>query len=102
MATKLIFLDYTFMFDGSTPFNHLWEFEKQLAEFFDSKGLVAENIKSVEGSLAKRVMFITKKPDMGQPEEAKSVGRPVTLKGQIKRLSDRKLRAPAINFMKGK
>ena len=102
MAVKLVFLDYTFMFDGTNPFSHLYEFETALGKFFDEKGLVAENIKSVEGSLAKRVMYITRKPDMGQPAEPKPVGRPQTLKGKIRELSDRKFRAPAIKFMKGK
>ena len=102
MAAKLVFLDYTFMFDSTNPFNHLYEFETALGKFFDERGLQAENIKSVEGSLAKRVMYITRKPDMGQPDSPKPVGRPVTLKGQIQRLSDRKFRAPALQFMKGK
>jgi hypothetical protein len=99
---KLTFVDYTFMFDGTNPFSHVFEFDTALGKFFDAHGLQAENIKSVEGSLAKRVIYITKKPDMGQPTEPKAVGRPITLKGQIKRLSDRKFRAPAIQFMKGK
>ena len=102
MAVKLTFLEYTFMFDGTNPFNHLYEFETALGKFFDEHGLMAENIKSVEGNLAKRIMYITRKPDMGQPEALKPPGRPVTLKGQIQRLSDRKLRAPAVRFLKGK
>lgn len=102
MANPVVFLEYTFLIDTEKAFHHLFEFEKMFGEFLDSRGLQAENIKSVEGSLAKRVMFITTKPDMGQPEAPKPVGRPVTLKGQIKKLSDRKLRAPALKFMKGK
>ncbi len=102
MGSPVVFLEYTFLIDTEKAFHHLFEFEKLFGEFLDSRGLQAENIKSVEGSLAKRVMFITSKTDMGQPAEPKPVGRPVTLKGQIKRLSDRKLRAPAVKFMKGK
>jgi hypothetical protein len=57
-------------------------------------------------------MFITKKGDMLQTQkttevvviqpEIKKIGRPQTLKGKIRELSDRKLRAPAIKFIKGK
>jgi hypothetical protein len=102
MAQKLIFLDYTFMFDSNTPFAHLYEFENLLAKFFDQHDLVAENIKSIEGSLAKRVMYITKKEITLIPDDPKPQGRPQTLKGKIKELSDRKFRKPALQFMKGK
>jgi hypothetical protein len=99
---RIIFADVTFMFDNNSPFAHYFEFEKSLFDFFDSKGLQAEVIKSMEGAVGKRIVLVTKKPDMGQPEPPKPVGRPVTLKGQIRRLSDRKFRAPARAFMKGK
>jgi hypothetical protein len=102
MANPVVFLDYTFLIDTDKAFNHLFEFEKLFGEFLASRGLEATNIKSVEGSLAKRVMFITKKEQIDGMPEVKPVGRPETLKGQIKRLSDRKFRAPAIKFMKGK
>ena len=112
MANPIVFLEYTFLIDTSTAFHHLYEFEKTLADYLGTRGLQAENIKSVEGSLAKRVMFITKKDTMLQTQrpqevvvvhdEVKRPGRPITLKGQIRRLADRKLRAPAIKFMKGK
>lgn len=102
MANPIVFLEYTFLIDTATTFHHLFEFEKLLGEFLETRGMQAENIKAVEGSLAKRVMFITKLPDQLEKQEVKPVGRPVTLKGQIKRLSDRKLRKPALDFMKGK
>jgi hypothetical protein len=106
MASNLKFLDYTFLIDAENSFSHLYEFEKTLADFFASRGLQAENIKSVEGSLAKRLMFITKRQDgamiPAQMEEKKPSGRPIMLKTKIRQLADRKLRAPAIKFMKGK
>lgn len=97
----IAFLDYTFLIDTKDAFSHLFEFEKALADFFDSKGLEAHVLKSVEGSLSKRIMFVCKKEVMGAPE-INPVGRPITPKGLIKKLGDRKLRAPAIKFMKGK
>jgi hypothetical protein len=99
---KLYILDYSFLFDTNTPFAHLWEFEKLFKDFLDTRSLQAEVIQSVEGSPTKRLMLITKKEIIEGMPEPKPVGRPETLKGQIKRLSDRKFRAPAIKFMKGK
>lgn len=106
MANPVVFLEYTFLIDTEKAFQHLYQFEKALADYLGTLGLQAENIKSVEGSLAKRVMFITRRQDgamipSGQ-EERKQAGRPIMLKTRIKQLSDRKLRAPAIKFMKGK
>jgi len=104
MANPVVFLEYTFLIDTEKAFQHLFEFEKLLGEFLATRGLQAENIKSVEGSLAKRVMFITKRIDGGMipsgQEEHKQAGRPIMLKTRIRQLSDRKLRAPAIQFMK--
>jgi hypothetical protein len=99
---KIILVDYTFMFDDSSPFSHLFEFEKALGDFFDSKGLQAQIIKSMEGAFSKRVMLINKKEEIVPPAEPRPVGRPQTLKGKIRELSDRKFRAPAREFMKGK
>lgn len=102
-AQALIFLDYTFLFDTNTTFAHLYEFERILTQFLDSRQLQAEVIKSVEGAPSKRVMFITKKEVPVGIEPIKApVGRPQTLRGKIKELSDRKFRKPAVEFMKGK
>lgn len=98
---NVAFLDYTFLIDTNNAFSHLFEFEKELAEFFDKKGLEAHILKAVEGSQSKRLMFICKKMDVGTPPPA-PVGRPITPKGLIKKLGERKLRAPAVKFMKGK
>jgi hypothetical protein len=109
---NLVFLEYTFLLNTAEGFHHLYEFEKTFADYLATRGLQGVNIKSVEGSLAKRVMYITKRDDALQTqkpmgvtvvnEEVKHIGRPQTLKGRIRELSDRKLRAPAMKFIKGK
>lgn len=98
---NIAYLDYTFLIDTEEAFSHLFEFEKSLAEFFDTRDMEAHILKSVEGSLSKRIMFICKKPLINEPATA-PVGRPITPKGIVKKLGDRKLRAPAMKFMKGK
>lgn len=100
---NLVFLEYTFLFDSDTTFGHLFEFEKLLFEFFSSRNLQAEAIKAIEGGLNRRLVYLSKKVDQIDIGPAKApVGRPVTLKGQIKRLSERKLRKPAQEFKERK
>lgn len=100
---QLYILKYSFLFDNNSPFAHLWEFEKLFTEFLNSKNLEAQLIKAVEGSQSERIMVISRKSQIPIAEPSKNpVGRPQTLKGKIKDLSDRKFRKPAIEFMKGK
>jgi hypothetical protein len=100
---QIFILEYSFLFGDNSPFSHLYEFEKLFAQFLDTRGLEGEIIKSVEGSPTRRIMAIIKKPDNGIPENPKNpVGRPQTLKGKIREMSDRKFRKPAIQFMTGK
>jgi hypothetical protein len=102
MNSPIAFLEYTFLIDTDKAFSHLYEFEKVFTEFLATRSLEATNIKSVEGSLAKRVMFITRKEQVvGMPEQ-KPVNRPRTIKSQIRQLADRKFTKTQINFMKGK
>lgn len=92
-------LDYTFILDTAQTFSHVYEFEKGLKQFFAQHGLDAKLIQFVDGSGQKRAMYITKKSDIiPVPKDDKKVGRPMTLKGKIERLSDRKLRKPAQEF----
>ena len=100
---NLVFLDYSFLFDAEATFNHLYEFEKMLFEFFKTRNLQGEVIKSVEGGSPKRLVYISKLQNVVDIGPAKApVGRPITLKGQIKRLSERKLRKPAQEFKERK
>lgn len=55
------FLEYTFMFEPSGTWPHLYEFEKDLARFFSEHGFEAEIMKTVEGQSGKRILLIQKK-----------------------------------------
>lgn len=58
------FLEYTFMFEPSGTWPHLYEFEKDLARFFSEHGFEAEIMKTVEGQSGKRILLIQKKPEV--------------------------------------
>jgi hypothetical protein len=99
---QLKLLEYAYLIDASGSFSSLYEFEKFFGEFLDSRGLIGEIISPMNGSKDRRVMLVTKKPMIAGAADPNPVGRPQTLKGKFKELSDRKLRKPAIEFMKGK
>lgn len=95
-------VDYTFEFLNDPPFSNVYEFEKIFSDFLATRGLEGQTIKALDGGQGRRVILITKKEVIqGMHEEKAPVGRPQTLKGKIKELSDRKFRKPAIDFMKG-
>ena len=102
--SKTAALEYTFLIDlNVTTFTSKYEFEKALAQFFGQHGLEATKVKMIEGQNDKGLLFISKKPTESilQPQK-NPVGRPQTLKGKLKELSDRKYRKAAVEFMKGK
>jgi len=94
-------LEYTFLVDAIGSFTTLSEFEKFFNDFLDSRGLSGEIVSPMAGSKDHRVMYITKKEVVYEPAPA-PVGRPITIKGQLKRLTDRKLRKPAEEFKERK
>ena len=54
-------LEYTFVFDKTaTLWNHLYDFEKDLSDFFKAQGLEAELISPIEGNGGKGLMLIKK------------------------------------------
>ncbi len=66
MDGKMVALTYTFIFSKSANlWNHVYQWENDLADFFAANGLEAEVISTVEGSNAGRMMII-KKLDMDQ------------------------------------
>ena len=99
MAQSLVFLDYTFLFDPSATFFHLYEFEGRFSKFLASEGFEAEVLKSIEGSLAKRILYITKKPLIAGIEPKNTPGRPPSLKTEIDKMRIPVYRKPAREFM---
>lgn len=62
----MVALTYTFIFSKSANlWNHVYQWENDLADFFAANGLEAEIVKTVEGSNGGRMMII-KKIDMDQ------------------------------------
>lgn len=68
----LVVLEYMFMFDPEETWGNLHAFETDLAKAFSEHGAEAIIIKSVEGSPAKRIMYIKKKEEL-QPLTAKDM-----------------------------
>lgn len=72
------FLEYTFMFNPVDTWQNLYQFEDQLAEFFKTKGLEANIVKTVAGQSGRRIMMISKieEPviEAKKPEKPMSVG----------------------------
>lgn len=55
------FLEYNFMFDSSDAFTNLYEFESALVDFFSTRNMEAEIVKTVEGQFGKRILLIKRK-----------------------------------------
>jgi hypothetical protein len=56
-----VYLEYAFIFTkDSNIWNHLYEFEKDLAAFFSAKGLECEQVSTLEGSTGKHLLMIRK------------------------------------------
>ena len=83
------FLEYIFIFDPSTTWSHLYDFEKDLADFFASKGFEAETIRSIKGQLGKGVLYVKKKDKVEQrvldriKQAEKDLNKNVKTKGPI-------------------
>jgi hypothetical protein len=94
-----VMLEYMFMFDATDTWQHLSQFENDLADFFRAQGFQAEIIKSISGQVGKRVLFIEKVKNPLQKMQANPPGRPKQPGSIAKELSERKFSAPAKEFM---
>lgn len=98
---NLALITYSFLFDPSATWAHLYEFEKSLSDFFAAHGMEAEFVKNVEGSGGNKMLLISKIQEITAPP-ANPVGRPKSPGSQFKDLSAVKLRAPALAFKQRK
>jgi len=64
------FLEYAFIFDPAETWAHLYEFEGDLAKFFDEHGFEAEVLQTVSEQSGRRVFVIKKKETMIPTEES--------------------------------
>jgi len=98
MDKKLAILEYNFLFTPSSEtYTNLYQFESTLAKYLDERGLEAEIIKSVEGGLAKRFMYIKPK-EVLLPDKPNPVGRPESMKTHINDLRNKTIKAPQRDF----
>jgi len=70
-----VFLKYGFLFDAdSMPWRHLDDFERDLGEFFTSKGLQAKVVKTLDEQKSERIVWLCKKPEVLTMPEDTQVG----------------------------
>lgn len=60
---QLVTIEAVFLMDPSDTYQHLYQFQYEIKEFFNSKGMDIEPINSVGGQNGKLMMFIYKKKD---------------------------------------
>ena len=104
---KAVLLQYNFMFDPADTWSSLYEFENDLYQFFNSHGLEAEIVKSVEGQNGVRILLINKKKGIIENIPVNSTpiikkGRPQTVQGKIRELAKKTPKAPERDFGKKK
>lgn len=81
MKKALAALDYTFMFDPAATWQHAYQFEQDLADFFAAHGMEADKIRTVDGGVSRRVLYIQPiqvmfeagKTQVGRPKETKRI-----------------------------
>jgi hypothetical protein len=57
---RIALLEYSFLFEPDTTWQRLSDFEDDLARFFRDNGLEAEIVKTVDGQVGNRVLWIKK------------------------------------------
>jgi hypothetical protein len=97
---RYAFLQYSFIFDPSQSWSHVYQFEKDLADFFAANGFEAELMKQVEGSSNQKV-FILKKIEGSIVPTNSQPGRPITIPGTFKKIREMKVSAKVRDFKKG-
>jgi len=95
------FLEYAFIFDPVDTWQHLHQFEQDLAKFFDEHNLQAEVLDTVGGQKGRRVIVITPKEEIKIPPSVKK-GKPKSASKRLKEMGKKKLRAPAKKWLNKK
>lgn len=77
----VVLLEYTFMFDPSETWGHIYQFEESFAAYLKTIGFQATVVKSVDGGNGKRILMIAKaKPmEVAPLEEIKQGSKKVTV-----------------------
>ncbi len=66
---NIALLKYSFMFDPNETWSNLYQFESDLNMFFSGKGMEVEIVKTVEGAVNDRIMYIKKKDELVESQE---------------------------------
>lgn len=99
--SKLVFLKYAFLFDAAESYSHLYQFERDLADFFKTKGFVAELPRMVEGYQGEKVILLKRVDKMIEPTLKQGPGRPQTIQGKFNQLRSHKANAKERDFKRG-
>lgn len=81
---SIVFLEYFFVFDPADTWQHIDQFEADLAKYLDEHGLEGEIIHSAEDKKGKRILKITKKPELPPVPQPESMD---TSKKRLKAMS---------------
>jgi hypothetical protein len=100
--SKLVFLKYAFLFDAAESYSHLYQFERDLADFFKTKGFVAELPKMIEGYQGEKIILLKRVDSMIAPTLKQQPGRPQSIQGKFNQMRGHKLNAKERDFRKGK
>ena len=57
---ECVMLEYVFMFDPSQTYQHLYQFEQDLAKFFKEHGMEAEIVSPIGGYQGRKILVIKK------------------------------------------
>lgn len=100
-----VFLTYSFLFDALDTWQHLSNFESDLADFFRAYGLQAEIVKSMNGQNGNRVLILTnidKLSKMANGADNASVAptRPQTNQPQSTTPTENRIKMPENPFTK--
>lgn len=69
---KMAFLEYMFIFDTAEAWQHLYQFEDDLAKFFKERGFEATIVKTIEGQASGRRILAIKRVDVLAKENKQS------------------------------
>ena len=111
---KLVYLEYTFLFDPSETWPRLSQFETELAKFLATKGLIAEPVRDILGKnpivlqkpvlSGKKIIQIYKSDKFAVPTQQTQPlqGRPLGTKGMFDKQRQHNISPRERDFRQGK
>lgn len=97
---KLAALEYMFMFDATNTWQHSYQFEQDLSDFFAAHGYEANVVKTVEGSGGRRILYVRRIQPLIAPIK-NPPGRPASTGTMLNKFRDGKESAKERDFKKG-